>query len=135
MDEQSVALATGLPLTGERWFKYQRMDITEWRKLLKNPCQEVSFSAGVSRRYFKKEWHPVLDLIHRYVTCEGRLYSAYIYHLWLMAVFIGFPLNLPYDLVQSLSKMSSAIRKGPKHISHSLFHHGLVRMLIERELS
>ena len=31
VDERSVALATGLPLTGERWFKYNRMDITEWR--------------------------------------------------------------------------------------------------------
>ena len=56
VDERSVALATGLPLVGERWFKYQRMDITEWRKLLKNPCQEVSFRAGVAQRYFKKEW-------------------------------------------------------------------------------
>ena len=55
VDEWSVALATGLPVTGERWFKYQRMGITEWRKLLTNPCQEVSFRTGVARRYFKKE--------------------------------------------------------------------------------
>ena len=32
-------------------------------------------------------------------------------------------------------KMSSAIKKGPKHVSHSLFHHGLVRMLIDKEFS
>ena len=31
VDERSVAVATGLSLTGERWFKYKRMDITEWR--------------------------------------------------------------------------------------------------------
>ena len=30
--------------------------------------------------------------------------------------------------------MSNAIKKGPKHVSHSLFHHGLVRMLIDHEL-
>ena len=88
----------------------------------------------MAQKYFKKEWRPVLDLIHRYVTCEGHLSSAYVYHLRLMAVFIGFSLNLPHYLVQSLSKMSAAIKKGPKNISHSLFHHGLVRMLIEREL-
>ena len=52
-----------------------------------------------------------------------------------MAVFISFPLNFPHYLVRSLSKMSSAIKKGSKNISHNLFHHGLVRMLIERELS
>ena len=31
VDERSVVLATGLSLEGERWFKYKRMDITEWR--------------------------------------------------------------------------------------------------------
>ena len=30
VDERSVALDTGLSLIGERWFKYKRMDITEW---------------------------------------------------------------------------------------------------------
>ena len=52
-----------------------------------------------------------------------------------MAVFIGFPLNLPHYLVKSMTKMSSAIKKGPKNISHSLFHHDLVRISIEKELS
>ena len=31
--------------------------------------------------------------------------------------------------------MSSALKKGPKNIGQSLFHHGHVRMLVERELS
>ena len=135
VDERSVAVATGLSLTGERWFKYKRMDITEWRQLLKKPGQEVSFCCGVARKYFKKEWRPVLDLIHRYLTYEGRLSSAYVYHLRMMSAFIGFLLNLPYYLLQSLFKMSAAIKRGPKHVSHSLFHHGLVCMLIDKELS
>ena len=28
VDERSVALATRLPLTGERWFKYKPMEVT-----------------------------------------------------------------------------------------------------------
>ena len=84
--------------------------------------------------YFKKEWRSILDLIHRYLTCEGCLSSAYVYHLRLMSEFIGFPLNLPYYLLQSLFKMSASIKRGPKNVSHSLFHHGLVRMLIDKEL-
>ena len=103
--------------------------------MMKNPYKNVSFRTGVSWNYFKKEWQLVLNVIHRYVTCEGPLSSAYVYHLRLMAVFLGFPINMPYYLVQSLTKMSSAMKKGPRNISHSLFHHGLVRMLIERELS
>ena len=99
VNEHSVALATGLSLTGERWFKYKQMEVTEWRQMLKNPCQDVSFRTGVSRKYFKKEWRSVLDIIHRYVTCEGRLSSAYFYHLRLMTVFFGLLINLPYYLV------------------------------------
>ena len=30
VDESLVALATGFPLTGERWFKYKQMEVTEW---------------------------------------------------------------------------------------------------------
>ena len=56
VDERSVALATGFSLTGERWFKYKKMEVTEWRQMLKNPCQDVSFRIGVSLRFFKKEW-------------------------------------------------------------------------------
>ena len=95
----------------------------------------MSFRTGVSRKYFRKEWQPVLDVIHRYVTCEGHLSFAYVYHLRLMVVFLSFPVNLPYYLFQSMTKMSSAIKKGPKNIRRSLFHHGLVRILVERELS
>ena len=102
--------------------------------MLKNPTQEVSFQTGVASKYFLKEWRSVLELIHRYLTCEGRLSSAYVYHLRLMAAFIGFPINLPYYLLHSLFKMSNSIKKGPKQVSHSLFHHGLVRMLIDHEL-
>ena len=43
VDERSIALAMGLPLVGERWFKYKQMEITEWRQMMKNPCQDVSF--------------------------------------------------------------------------------------------
>ena len=58
----------------------------------------------------------MLDVIHRYITCEGRLSSAYVYHLRLMNLFLGRPINLPYYLVQSMTKMSTAINKGPKNI-------------------
>ena len=54
VDERSVGMATGLSLTGERWFKYKKMEVTEWRQMWKNPCQEVSFRTGVSWKCFKK---------------------------------------------------------------------------------
>ena len=70
VDERSIAAASDLSLSRKKWFKYQKMDITEWIRLLKNLTQEVLFRTRVARKYFLKEWHLVLDLIHRYLTCE-----------------------------------------------------------------
>ena len=116
VDEHTVTTATDLPLAGEHWFKSKQMKSNEWRQMLKNPCQEVSFRAGVSRKDFKREWRPVLEIIHRYVTYDGHLSSTYVHHLRLMTVFLGWPINIPHYLVQSMTKMSSAIKKGPKNI-------------------
>ena len=37
IDERSVSLAMGLPLTGEHWFKYKQLKVNEWRQMLKDP--------------------------------------------------------------------------------------------------
>jgi hypothetical protein len=44
------------------------------------------------------------------------------------------PLNLPYYLLHSLTKMSRAIQKKTKNMDRSLYHHGLIKMIIKHEL-
>ena len=43
-------------------------------------------------------------------------------------------LNLPYYLFKSIEKMIAWVRNHPYHISHSVFHHGLIKLLITSEL-
>jgi hypothetical protein len=44
------------------------------------------------------------------------------------------PLNFPFFFWKSLEKISSQVRKNMENPSHSLFHHGLIKLLIVSEL-
>jgi hypothetical protein len=44
------------------------------------------------------------------------------------------PLNLPYYFHKSLTKMSHKVQVEPDHIQNTLFHFGLIKMIIVEEL-
>jgi hypothetical protein len=46
--------------------------------------------------------------------------------------FIGFPLNMPYYLLRSLYKMGKRFRK--QRSDSSLFHHGLIKIILMHQL-
>lgn len=59
----------------------------------------------------------------------------YMYHVRLMMNFIdGHVLNLPHFLLASLKKMSVTVQKHVGNIEPHLYHHGLIRILIEEQL-
>jgi hypothetical protein len=47
-------------------------------------------------------------------------------------IFMGFPLNMPYYLLRSLYKMGKRYRK--QRSDSSLFHHGLIKILLVHQL-
>jgi hypothetical protein len=58
-----------------------------------------------------------------------------LYLFKLMDHFTGkVPLNLPYYLHRSLTKMSHKVQTKPDHIQNALFHFGLIKMIIVEEL-
>jgi hypothetical protein len=78
-------------------------------------------------------WHNLLVIVKQFVTCERRYGLVFLYHLWLLMNFIGYPLNMPHYLLCSLYKMSKRF----KHVkaNSSLFHHGLIKLIIVYHLS
>jgi len=59
----------------------------------------------------------------------------YMYHARLMMNFLeGQTLNLPYFLLLSLKRMSITVQKHIGNIEPHLYHHGLVKILIEDQL-
>lgn len=134
--EATIAAATSLPQEGERWFKNRSMDDQGWKIMLQNPGMDTSvFTKGIPVHAIKEEWSTLLLLIQKFITCEGRFGTMYMYHARLMMNFMeGHTLNLPYFMLSSLKKMSSTVQKHVGNIEPHLYHHGFIKILIEDQL-
>jgi hypothetical protein len=70
-----------------------------------------------------------------YITSEGRYDKLMMYHFKLMDHFTGkTPINLPYFLYQSLTKVCKRIRAQPLSVKTTLCHLGLIKLIILEEL-
>ena len=83
----------------------------------------------------KDNFSKFLLIIQKYFTCEGRYHMVYSYHLRLLLHFVGKrSLDLPFYLYKSLAKMSNKAQVKTKGNENSLFHHGLIKLLVLEEL-
>jgi hypothetical protein len=81
--------------------------------------------------YLKEKWQALLKMIHAYITCEGRYGRIMLYHFRLLLHFTGKqPLNMPFYLLNILTKMASKVQAKPQKDSNSLFHHGLIKLIV-----
>jgi hypothetical protein len=72
-------------------------------------------------------------LVEQFVTCEGRYGLVFLYHLRLLMIFIGYPLNMPFYFHRSLYKMSKRYKR--QQADNNLFHHGLIKLIVVYHLS
>ena len=90
----------------------------------------MKYKSGFPSRLLKKKWHSLLELIIRYVTCEGQLSQTQFYHLRLLMVFKGCHVNMPYYFLNSLHKMACTYQINVGDKVRSLFHRGLIKIFI-----
>jgi hypothetical protein len=132
LNEEFISFATGLAATGQRWFKNSKVDEVLW-PLLFVSRKVVSCDKGMPISTLKPRWHDLLVIVKQFVTCEGRYGLVFLYHLRLLMNFMGYPLNMPHYFLHSLYKMSKRF-KCEKDDS-SLFHHGLIKLIIVHHLN
>jgi hypothetical protein len=93
------------------------------------------WTKGIPRQWIKPEYCTMLVSLQIFITCEGRYAITFLYHLRLLLHFEGGPkMNFPYFLWMSLSKMARGVRSTSKKIETSLYHHGLMKLLVVSEL-
>jgi hypothetical protein len=130
--EGFVSEAIGLPSTSEKWFKNSKIEEVPWslfmtsRKI--NCCEK-----GIPISLVKSRWHGLLLILKQFVTYEGHYGLVFLYHIRLLMHFIGFQLNMPFYLLRSLYKMSKRYKR--QSVDSSLFHHGLIKILLIHHLS
>jgi hypothetical protein len=80
----------------------------------------------------KPRWYDLLMILKQFVTCEGKYGFVFLFHLHLLMVFMGFELSMPHYLHRSLFKMAKKYKRS--QADTSLFHVGLIKMLVVYEL-
>ena len=135
MTEASILAATGIPIIGERWFKSMALSSAYSKDLFKPENQANDLSKSMPRSQLIEQFDRLLKIIQIYFTCEGRFNTLYLNHIRLLLHFTGkVEMNIPYYLLRSMGKMSYIIQAKSKDVDSSLFHSGLIRMLVSEEL-
>ena len=131
-----ISEATGLPMAGEKWFKRKTVKIGDFSKFLKPQYSMVDWKHGIPASWLKEDWHHVLNLVQRFITCEGRFSIAHLYQMRLLTHITGDdPLNLPFYLYNSLIKMSQRYQHQPLSFPQYVYHRGLIKMLVQFQLN
>jgi hypothetical protein len=129
--EQSLSLATSLPVKGQKWSKSYKVNDVPWTLLFRSRIVK-SCNKGLPAKMLKPRWYDLLMIIKQFVTCEGKYGFVFLFHLRLLMVFMGFELSMPHYLHRSLFKMAKKYKRS--QADTSLFHVGLIKMLVVYEL-
>ena len=83
----------------------------------------------------KPGWRVPLEVVQNYITCDGRYDRVLKCHLKLLLHIHGvIQLNLPFYLLKSLQKMIFKVQKYPSHTARSIYHQGLIKLLVLNQL-
>lgn len=134
--ESMITEANELPRNGEKWFKNRGINGEYWKIFLKNPNMDTTvFKKGIPSTTLKSKWRNLLLILKKIITCGGQFRYMYFYHVRMMMHFLEYhQMNLPYFLLHSLKKMSTNIQKRIQFIENTMYHHGLIKILVEFHL-
>ena len=128
---ETIANVTEIPRGGQEWFKNFKFDMNPCKEFLKEAFVNEDLTNAVPRSYVKEHYAIFLTCIQKYLTCEGRYNKVYSYHFKLLLHFTGkASIDIPFYLFRSLSKMCDKVQLKKDDCETSLFHHGLVKLLV-----
>jgi hypothetical protein len=87
--EDFLGQATGLPLSGQKWFKNAKVEEVLW-SLFFTSGKIICCDKGMPVSLLKTHWHGLLAILRQFVTCEGRFGLVFLYHICLLMNFIDF---------------------------------------------
>jgi hypothetical protein len=77
----------------------------------------------------------MLRVIQRYFTCEVKFNMIYQYHIRLLLHFTSKDImNIPFYFFRSIGKMFDRAQDKSKVVDTSVFHSGLIKILLMEEL-
>ena len=93
---ETIAEATGILNVGEQWNKGQLEDREHYEPYIKAGYQK-QINRVFPFRYLQDTYAPLMKLIIKYFSCEGRFSHLYTYHVRLLMHFTRVTMmNIPY---------------------------------------
>ena len=88
-------------------------------------------------RFLKDEYAPLMKLIIRYFSCEGRFSSLYAYHILLLMHFTRVRLmSIPYFMYRNIERMTFLVqKKTPAQQHNSIYHYALIKIMVVHQLA
>ena len=127
----TISNAIYITVVGEKWFKKAKLDKKYYKPFFKTRYR-MGCRAIFHFSHLKQRFSPLMMVIMKYFTYEGRYSRLYSYHVRLLMHFTRVKmLNFPYYLYRSIDKISSIVRRrSPSQKMQSLFHHSLIKMVV-----
>ena len=88
-------------------------------------------------RFLRDEYAPLMRIIIRYFTCEGRFSRLYSYHIHLLMHFTQVRMmNIPFFMCQNIERMVPLVqRKSPAQQHKSIYHYALIKIVVMHQLA
>ena len=86
--------------------------------------------------FLKDSYAPLMKLIIRYLSCEGRFSPLYAYHIRLLMDFARVRMmKIPYFMCQKIERMTTLMqRKTPEQQYNNIYHYALIKIVVVHQL-
>ena len=131
LTSESIAEAVGIANVGEHWNKGQLVDREHYEPYIK-----AGFQRQISRvfpfRYLQDTYAPLMKLIIKYFSYEGRFSRIYTYHIRLLMHFTRVRMmKIPYFICQNIEKMTTLVQRKPPHQQYNnIYHFALIKIVV-----
>ena len=112
---ETIAVAIGIPNVGEQWNKGQLVGKEHYEPYIKASYQK-QMSRVFPFRYLRDTYAPLMKLIIKYFTYEGKFSCLHTYHVILLMHFTRVRMmKLPYFICRNIEKMATLVQRKPLH--------------------
>jgi len=131
LSPETITEATGIPNIGEQWNKRQQLEKSYYEPYIK-PRYMRHLSRVFPFQYLNDQFAPLMKLIIRYFSCEGRFSRLYACHVRLLMHFTRVRMmNIPYFMFRNIERMVFLVQKKTQAQQHrSIYHYALIKIVV-----
>ena len=120
-----------IPEVGEKWFKQGEIEAHFYEPYIK-PRYRSERKGYFPFSYLLERYAPMMKIIMKYFSCEGRFSRVYSYHIRLLMHFTRVKmLSIPYYIFMSVEKVAYIPqRREYKDQMKILFHHSIIKIIV-----